>query len=232
MKTARGSSMTTPHNNDSDSPQYDWEEHLYAFLVDTRKCIGCGICVKACRIENNVPEGFYRTWVERYEISERGEVYVDSPKGGQEGFTPIEPGFKTTKGFFVPKLCNHCDNTPCTQVCPVGASYSTKEGVVLVDSKRCIGCGYCVQACPYASRYLHPVTKTADKCTWCYHRITKGLPPACVQACPVGARQFGDLKKEDDPVRKVLATERISVLQMEKLTKPNCYYIGLDKEVR
>jgi len=75
-------------------------------------------------------------------------------------------------------------------------------------------------------------TKTADKCTWCYHRITKGLKPACVQACPSGARLFGDVKKEDDPVRKILATERIAVLQPEKLTKPSCYYLGYDKEVR
>ena len=216
----------------SEEDGYDWEEHLYAYLIDTRKCIGCGMCVKACRAENKVPEGFYRTWVERYEISERGEAHVDSPRGGEDGFAPIQPGFNVTKAFFTPKMCNHCSNTPCTQVCPVGASYTTKEGVVLVDQKRCIGCGYCVQACPYGSRYLDPETRTADKCTWCYHRITKGLLPACVQACPTGARQFGDLKKEDDAVRKIIATERIGVLQPEKLTKPRCYYIGLDKEVR
>jgi len=211
---------------------YNWEEHVYAYLIDTRKCIGCGMCVRACRLENKTPDNFYRTWVERYEISERGEVHVDSPRGGEDGFSPIEPGFNVSKAFFVPKMCNHCANTPCTQVCPVGASYSTKEGVVLVDPKHCIGCGYCVQACPYGSRFINPETKTAEKCTWCYHRVTKGLPPACVQACPVGARKFGDLKKEDDEVRKLLAKERIGVLQAEKLTKPRCSYLGLDKEVR
>jgi Fe-S-cluster-containing dehydrogenase component len=211
---------------------YDWEEHVYAYLIDTNKCIGCGMCVKACRLENKVPEEFYRTWVERYEISERGRVHVDSPKGAEEGFKSIEPGFKTSKAFFVPKMCNHCANTPCTQVCPVGASYSTKEGVVLVDESHCIGCGYCVQACPYGSRFINPETRTADKCTWCYHRLVKGLPNACVQACPVGARKFGDFKKEDDEVRKIVATERIGVLQIEKLTQPRCYYLGLDKEVR
>ncbi len=211
---------------------YDWEEHVYAYLIDSRKCIGCGMCVRACRLENNVPVDFYRTWVERYEISERGEVHVDSPNGGEKGFSSIQPGFNVTKAFFVPKMCNHCANTPCTQVCPVGASYSTKEGVVLVDPKQCIGCGYCVQACPYGSRFINPQTKSAEKCTWCYHRITKGLPPACVQACPTGARKFGDLKKEDDEVRKILATDWIDVLQPEKLTKPRCYYLGLDMEVR
>lgn len=226
------SAQASTSENPGAEEGYNWEDHLYAFLIDTRKCIGCGLCVKACRAENHVPEGFYRTWVERYEISERGEVHVDSPRGGEDGFSSIQPGFNVTKAFFVPKMCNHCENTPCVQVCPVGASYQTKEGVVLVDQKRCVGCGYCVQACPYGSRYLNPETKVADKCTWCYHRITKGLPPACVQACPVGARKFGDLKKEDDEVRKFIATERIAVLQPEKLTKPRCYYFGLDKEVR
>lgn len=211
---------------------YNWEEHLYAYVIDTRKCIGCGNCVKACRKENNVPEGFFRTWVERYEVSERGEVEVDSPQGGENGFGPISPGFNVSKAYFVPKMCNHCSNTPCIQVCPVGASYSTKDGLVLVDDKRCIGCGYCVQACPYGSRFINPQTKVAEKCTWCYHRVSRGMKPACVEVCPTGARLFGDLKKEDDPVRKIISTERIAVLQPEKLTKPSCFYLGLDKEVR
>ncbi len=157
---------------------------------------------------------------------------VDSPNGAINGFPATIVDFKVTKGLFVPKMCNHCKNTPCTQVCPVGASYTTKDGVVLVDDKRCIGCGYCVQACPYGSRYLHPVSHVADKCTWCYHRITRGLKPACVMACPVGARAFGNMKNLQDPVRKIIATEPVSVLQPELLTRPNCYYKGLDKEVR
>lgn len=211
---------------------YDWAEHLYAYVIDTTKCIGCGMCVQACREENDVPEGFFRTWVERYEVSERGEVEVDSPKGGEEGFGPINPGFNVSKAYFVPKMCNHCSNSPCIQVCPVGASYRTEDGVILVDGKRCVGCGYCVQACPYGSRFLNPKTKTAEKCTWCYHRVTRGLKPACVQACPAGARMFGDLKKEDDPVRKIISKERLAVLQPEKLTKPSCFYLGLDRGVR
>lgn len=211
---------------------YDWEDYSYVYLVDTTKCIGCGMCVQACQRENKVPEGFFRTWVERYRIGEGSRVEVDSPNGGLNGFPATIVDFKVTKGLFVPKLCNHCKNTPCTQVCPVGASYTTKDGVVLVDDKRCIGCGYCIQACPYGSRYLHPVTHVADKCTWCYHRITRGLKPACVQVCPVGARVFGNMKNPQDPVRKIIATEPVLVLQPELLTRPNCYYKGLDKEVR
>ena len=190
------------------------------------------MCVQACKRENMVPDGFFRTWIERYRMGEGGRVEVDSPNGGLNGFSSTIVDFKVTKAFFVPKMCNHCKNTPCTQVCPVGASYTTRDGVVLVDQKHCIGCGYCVQACPYGSRYLHPVTHVADKCTWCYHRITKGLKPACVAACPVKAREFGNMKNEQDPVRKAIATEPVLVLRPELLTRPNCYYRGLDKEVR
>ena len=211
---------------------YDWTKHRWVFLVDTFKCIGCGSCVRACRAENDVPEGHYRTWVERYEIPVEGEAHVDSPAGGGDGFHPQTTGMNVHKGFFVPKLCNHCRATPCTQVCPVGASYSTQDGVVLVDQKHCIGCGYCVQACPYGSRYISPHDHTAEKCTWCYHRITKGLKTACVEICPVGARLLGDREDPDDPVNEILATKRVQVLQPQLLTKPQCYYLGLDLEVR
>lgn len=211
---------------------YDWTKHRWVYLIDTRKCIGCGACVRACRRENDVPEGRYRTWIERYAIPVEGEVHVDSPRGGEFGFDPDASQAHVAKSFFVPKLCNHCANTPCTQVCPVGASFSTVDGVVLVDHEHCIGCGYCVQACPYGSRYFDPVGHTARKCTLCYHRITKGLSTACVTVCPVGARMLGDRLNPEDPVMEILETERVEVLQAHLLTEPQCYYLGLDKEVR
>ncbi len=211
---------------------YDWEAHRYAYLIDAQKCIGCGMCVKACKAENKVPDGFFRTWIERYEISEDGEAEVDSPNGGLNGFEENVSHVKIAKAFFVPKMCNHCEAAPCVQVCPVGATYRTKDGVVLVDPKHCVGCGYCIQACPYAVRFMNPETHTADKCTLCYHRVTKGLKPACVAACPVGARQLADMKNQFDPVRKRIMTERVAVLQPELLTEPSCYYLALDKEVR
>src|SRR3989304_6826805 len=212
--------------------EYNPEDHYYGYLIDTYKCIGCGMCVQACKMENSVPEKFFRTWVERYLIADNGEdLVVDSPHGGISGFQPEVTKFNITKGFFVPKMCNHCQNTPCIQVCPVGASYMTEDGLVLVDFKHCIGCGYCVQACPYGSRFMNPYTHTADKCTWCYHRISRYMLPACVQACPVKARRFGDLKDPNDEVRRIIATERVGVLQPDLLTKPKCFYLGLDKEV-
>jgi Fe-S-cluster-containing dehydrogenase component len=210
---------------------YAWSEHRYAYLIDTTKCIGCGSCVRACAAENDVPEGFFRTWIERYAVGEEAS-HIDSPNGGKDGFLPEQVGFEVTKSFFVPKICNHCKETPCIQVCPVGASYRTKDGVVLVDGERCIGCAYCVQACPYGSRFIHPETHTASKCTWCYHRVTKGLRPACVEVCPTGTRMFGDMKREGDPVRHAIEHDRVAILQGHLLTEPQCFYLHLDKEVR
>jgi tetrathionate reductase subunit B len=224
---------TTLQPADEAFRKYDWTKHRYVYLVDLRKCIGCGSCVRACSKENNVPDGYFRTWVERYQVS-RGveEPVIDSPNGGKDGFEPMETGLNVSKAFFFPKLCCHCTNTPCVQLCPVGASYRTLDGVILVDEKRCVGCGYCVQACPYGSRFIHPETHIATKCTLCYHRITRGLKQACVQACPVGARRLGDMKKVGDEVAEIIATQQVQVLQPELLTKPNCFYLGLSREAR
>lgn len=220
------------HPGEEFANDYDWTQHLYVYLIDTRKCIGCGSCVRACSRENNVPRHYFRTWVERYEVSRAGKARVDSPNGGMDGFPPLVSGYDVTKAFFFPKLCCHCTNTPCVQLCPVGASYRTLDGVILVDEARCIGCGYCVQGCPYGSRFIHPDKHVASKCTLCYHRLTRALTQACIQACPVGARRLGDLKREGDEVAHIIATERVQVLQPELLTEPNCFYLGLTREAR
>ncbi|MBU0753551.1 MAG: 4Fe-4S dicluster domain-containing protein [Planctomycetes bacterium] len=205
----------------------------WGFVVDTTLCIGCGSCVRACKTENHVPDTYYRTWVERYEIDEREQVHVDSPKGALESFkADFTTDAKIAKAFFVPKLCNHCTNSACTQVCPVGASYHSPDGVVLVDRKHCVGCGYCIQACPYGCRYISHPPGTADKCTLCYHRIHRGLPTACVQACPREARICGDLNDPDSRIRKILRERRYNLLKPDLGTNPKCFYIGLDLEVR
>lgn len=216
-----------------DGLDYTWEKHLYGFVVDTHTCIGCGRCVQACKDENNVPDGFYRTWVERYMITEHEEVLIDSPKGALNGFEEKALTDKVVKSFFVPKLCNQCSNPNCVQVCPVGATYKTKDGIVLVDDEHCVGCSYCVQACPYGVRYIdHDGKGVVDKCTWCYHRIVKGLSPACVLACPVGARKIGDLNDPESEVSKIVRDKRVAVLKPEIGNEPRTYYLGLDKEVR
>jgi Fe-S-cluster-containing dehydrogenase component len=114
----------------------------------------------------------------------------------------------------------------------VGATFATKEGVVIVDSERCIGCRYCIQACPYGARYLHPEKKTADKCTFCYHRITKGLLPACVEVCPTQARVFGDLDRIASPLIRFKRMKKIHVLKPYLNTEPKVFYADLDGEVR
>lgn len=217
----------------------------WGFLVDTYKCVGCGFCVKACKLENEVPYDarVTRTWVERYVITRDGFTNIDSPNGARDGFTDKkislgQGGVKEirdediTKAFFVPKLCNQCDNPPCVQVCPVGATYQTTDGVVLVDRTWCIGCGYCIMGCPYGVRFFHPVYHVAEKCNFCYHRITKGMKTACVDACPFGARRIGNLMDPDDPVTRIIMTERVAVLKEEYGTKPQVFYLGLSREVR
>ncbi len=209
------------------------ENFEWGYIVDTTKCIGCGACARACKQENKVPDHYFRTWIERFEIEENERVHVDSPEGGKNGFSKNRVKNKhIVKGFFVPKLCNQCKNSACTQVCPVGATYNSPDGIVLIDKKHCVGCGYCVQACPYGCRYIKHSIGTADKCTFCYHRIHKGLQTACVQACPRGARVCSNMKDPKNPVSRVLHKRGYSILKPEMATHPKCYYIGLDLEVK
>jgi tetrathionate reductase subunit B len=214
---------------------YRMADHFWGMIVDIDKCIGCGGCVRACKTENNVPpEPFYfRTWVERYHVEGLSEhPEVDSPNGGFNGFPEkFAPGDKA-KSFFVPKLCNQCAHSPCTQVCPVGATFESPDGAVLVDKTYCLGCRYCVQACPYGCRFIDPRTETVDKCNLCYHRITKGLTTACCENCPTGARQLVDLKDPKDPVHEFLRTHKVHVLKPQMATGSKVFYNALDGSVR
>jgi Fe-S-cluster-containing dehydrogenase component len=212
----------------------DSSKPWYGIGIDIEKCIGCGMCAKSCKLENDVPtEPFYfRSWVEQYTIKNDGTIKVVSPNGGIDGFTQKEPEDDIFKTFFVPKMCNHCAKSPCTQVCPVGATFESPEGIALVDDTYCIGCRYCIQACPYGCRYIHPVKKTVDKCTLCYHRITKGLLPACVEVCPTGARIFGNLNDMEGDLHKFLKEHNCQVLKPNLNTGSKLFYNGLSSEVR
>ena len=225
-------------------PGYDWTKHRWAFGVDATRCIGCLRCVEACKTENDVPldAHHFRTWVERYVYLEGEEKpRIDSQSdpvniaaSGSEAqyrFANRYQGAKVEKAFFVPKLCNQCTHPACVQVCPTGATFKTVDGVVLIDHTYCIGCQYCVQACPYGVRYFNEEKGVTDKCTWCYHRITKGEQPACVEVCPVSARIFGDLNDKESPVSRFVRENRVSVLKPETGNAPNVFYIGLDKGV-
>lgn len=225
---------------------YDPTQHAWGFVCDTTTCIGCGHCVRACKLENHVPADpeYNRTWVELHLVAADGTVVVESPEGGIGGFPP-EPSDPAAadaapvQSYFVPRLCMQCENPPCVPVCPVSATYRTEDGVVLVDQRRCIGCGYCAVACPYGARYMVPsggetpqgVAGVADKCTFCYHRTTRGELPACVEVCPVEARLFGDLNDPSSRVSTVLREKRTQVMKPALGTKPRVHYVGLEGEV-
>ena len=223
---------------------HDWTKHSWAFGVDATKCIGCLRCVEACKRENDVPGDahHFRTWVERYvylEGDKRARVDshhdpVNIKASGSEReyrFANRYQDAKVEKAFFVPKLCNQCTHPACVQACPTGATYRTRDGVVLIDHKYCIGCQYCVQACPYGARFFRSKEGVTDKCNWCYHRITKGLQPACVEVCPVGARIFGDRNDPQSPISLFIRNNRVQVLRPETGNAPNVFYVGIDKEV-
>ena len=206
--------------------------HNYAFVVDVNRCIGCGKCVQACAFENDVPDGQYRTWIERYVVTADG-VHVDSPDGGMDGFPALDDELASNalNTFFVPKLCNHCAEAPCVQVCPVGATFRSPDGFVLVDPEHCIGCSYCVQACPYGARYINNKRRIADKCTWCYHRVSAGKLPACVTVCPTQARLFGDLNDPESAVTRVFEADEWDLLKPELQTESMAMYLGLPRVV-
>ena len=227
---------------------YDATAHHWGFVVDASACIGCGTCVVACKQENGVPldAEHTRTWIERHTLATDGTIRVDSPDAGIHGFpaAPTGTGAASVEDAvvvasrFVPRLCMQCEASPCTEICPVGATYRTADGVVLIDADRCIGCGYCVVACPYGARYLVPAGQrtprgtagVADKCTFCYHRIARGLQPACVEVCPVGARMFGDLSDPSSRVSTILRESNTKVMKAALGTRPRVHYLGLEGE--
>lgn len=183
----------------------------WAMLVDLCKCVGCQACTVACIAENAVPEDSFRTITSTYAVARSNETQPASM-------------------YFLPRLCNHCDDPPCVAKCPVNATSKREDGVVLVDGERCVGCAYCVQACPYDGRFLNHDTGKADKCTLCAHRLDAGLLPACVETCVGGGRIFGDLNDSAGELRREIDAhkEQLKVLKPEMKTRPNVYYIGLD----
>jgi tetrathionate reductase subunit B len=211
----------------------DGAEHWYGMAIDIKKCIGCGRCANACKIENDVPlEPFYfRTWIEQYTILNSGELHIVSEKGGLKGAKQAFPDDEIFKTFFVPKMCNQCSKSPCTQVCPVGATFESPEGVALVDQDYCIGCLYCVQACPYGCRYMDLEKGVVDKCTLCYHRLEKGLDPACMMACPTGARIYGDLNDKNSSLSLFIKEHNCAVLKPQLNTESKLFYNALSQEV-
>ncbi|MFN8483709.1 MAG: 4Fe-4S dicluster domain-containing protein [Anaerolineae bacterium] len=178
----------------------------YGFVIDGRTCIGCHACSVACKMENEVPLGVYRTWVK----------YVETG------------AFPNTRRHFQVTRCNHCANPPCVRICPVTAMYQRADGIVEFDPAVCIGCKACLQACPYDAIYMDPETHSAAKCHYCAHRTDIGLEPACVIVCPTRSIIAGDLDDPTSQISRMVAREAVTVRKPEQGTAPKVFYVDGD----
>ena len=181
----------------------------YGFVIDQDRCIGCHACTVACKEEHQVPVGVFRTWVKHIE---KGE-------------------FPHSSRHFGVMRCNHCDNSPCTEICPTTALYRRADGIVDFDNRRCIGCKACMQACPYDALYIDPNNNPAAKCNFCAHRVEMSLEPACVIVCPTQAILAGDLDNPGSKVSRTVANEKVSVRKPQKGTQPKLFYVGIEGDL-
>ncbi|HEY3883722.1 MAG TPA: NrfD/PsrC family molybdoenzyme membrane anchor subunit [Vicinamibacterales bacterium] len=178
----------------------------YGFAIDLRKCIGCHACTIACKAEHDIPVGVHRCWVKTVE------------KGT----------FPDTRRFFFPVLCNQCTDAPCVTICPTGALFKRRDGIVDLHGDRCIGCRACMEACPYDQLFIDPNTRTAEKCNFCANRVENKLLPACVSVCPTECRIFGDLDDPSSEVAQIAQREAFMVRKPEKGTGPRVLYLGAE----
>jgi Fe-S-cluster-containing dehydrogenase component/formate-dependent nitrite reductase membrane component NrfD len=178
----------------------------YGFAIDLPKCIGCHACTIACKAEHAIPVGVNRCWVKTVE------------KGT----------FPDTRRFFLPVLCNQCDEAPCAKICPTNALFKRRDGIVDLHGDACIGCRACMVACPYDQLFIDPNTHTAEKCNFCANRVENELLPACVSVCPTECRIFGDLDDPTSAVARIAQRQGVTVRKPEKGTVPKVFYIGAE----
>ena len=213
----------------------------FAYALDLSRCVGCRRCVYACVDENNQSRDPQVQWIRVFQMDKgkgvdfsEADPYYAPPEVPEEGH------------FYVPVQCQQCRNAPCTKVCPTGATWTEPDGIVVVDYEWCIGCRYCMAACPYGARHfnwgaptipkdrLNPKTHylgnrprpqgVVEKCTFCIQRTRNGRYPACVEVCPVGARKFGNLLDPDSEIRYIIEHKRVLVLKEELNTLPKFFY--------
>jgi tetrathionate reductase subunit B len=193
----------------------------WGMLIDTANCAeGCKDCVTACNKENGLSGGLAPTdsqWIRKIEIKD------------------VSAG----RSFALPMMCQHCEEPPCVDVCPTGASFKRADGIVLVDKHRCIGCRYCMMACPYKARsFVHeplhnqnpdvPRGKgTVESCTMCVHRIDAGKQPACAEACPNKSILFGNLNDPASEIAKKLRTVASVQVRSDLGLNPGIHYQGM-----
>jgi Fe-S-cluster-containing dehydrogenase component len=213
---------------------------VFAYALDIQRCIGCRRCVYGCVEENNQTRNPQMQYIRvlRFEDGnmdlEESTIYYDPEEVPQKGY------------YYMPVQCQHCANPPCTKVCPVRATWPEPDGIVVVDYNWCIGCRYCMAACPYMGRWfnfadpvipaeeVNPVThylgnrprmrNVVEKCTFCIQRVRVGKYPKCVEVCPVGARKFGNILDPESEISKIIKTKRVFRLKEDLNTQPRFYY--------
>jgi len=222
-------------------------------VIDLGLCIGCRRCSYACKLENNVPDAINPPYIMVFETKYKpGQVMSDLKRiNGHGGENNGRSGLLYTKlrkdKWYMPTQCNHCDDAPCVQVCPTGASYKDPDGLVIIDYDKCIGCRYCMTACPYGARRFNwwephvphdkinplvPMRRhgVVEKCTFCVHRTRRGKFTRCVEVCPNKARTFGNFADPDSKVRKLIESERNFRLKEVLNTGPRIWYLTKPKE--
>lgn len=232
----------------------------WAMVIDQNRCIGCWTCAVGCKEINNEPLGF---WWNRVLTAAPGETTGESSEAlsdpASDNIDVPHGTFPDVEMAYMPVACQHCTDAPCVKVCPVGATFRRDDGTVLVDYERCIGCRYCMAACPYGIRVFNwgdaqqPVDFTVgygkdyrtdgrlvftpdrprgvvEKCTLCVERIDVGEQPFCVEVCPVGARVFGDLNDKESDVAQLVDDGGATQLLPDLGTDPRIFYLPVDRE--
>lgn len=175
----------------------------YALIIDSRKCINCKACAVSCRAQHKVPLGKYRNWLNEE----------------HKGTWP-----KRTASY-EPEQCHHCTEPACVRVCPTGASTQRSDGIVFVSASDCVGCRYCIIACPYDARFFREDLGVVEKCDFCMRRVDHGEIPACVDTCPGKVRIFGDIHDPASKLHELLARRQYRVKKAEAGTGPQIYYL-------
>jgi len=213
---------------------------LFAYGLDLSRCIGCRRCVYACVEENNQSRRPEIQWI-RVLMLQKGTMNLE------ESDHYYDAGLMPREGYYtIPVQCQQCENPPCVKVCPTKATWQDDDGIVVVDYDWCIGCRYCMAACPYWARRFNfsepeiPVNEmnpnlhylgnrprdrgVVEKCTFCVQRTRKGRYPACVEVCPVGARKFGNILDPESEISRVIENQKVFRLKEELNTEPRFYY--------